>query len=194
MPCGLCFSQVIAALSAGRSAHRAWPRHRGWMLDRSVAFDKEMAHVQSVGQARIIEWCWRRDLKLAGLLDTGSLPVQNCTSNSATLPRKSVSRRLNISEARSKLPELAKFLAQHSDQVILVEHRDLEETIALTTEGHLRYLETAVKELKKQICKPFKLAGSITSQLSDEELEEALKELREEQARLGDQKLRDLAS
>lgn len=103
-------------------------------------------------------------------------------------------RRVKISEARGKLPELAKYLMSHPDQVVLVEHRDLDGRIALITERHLRYLETLVKELRKQVSRPFRLSGSITSELSDEELETALKEMREEQARLREGKLRKLAS
>jgi hypothetical protein len=101
---------------------------------------------------------------------------------------------IKISQARSRLPELAKYLARHPDQVVLVEHRDLDERIALTTEGHLRYLETLVKELRKQVSRPFRLAGSITSALEEEELEVALKEVKAEQARLQKEKQRGLAS
>ena len=85
-----------------------------------------------------------------------------------------MTRRLKISEARGKLPQLAKYLARHPAEVVLVDHRDLDDRIALTTEGHLRYLEAAVRELKKQVARPFRLAGSISSDLSDEELEAAL--------------------
>jgi hypothetical protein len=102
--------------------------------------------------------------------------------------------RLKISEARGKLPELAKYLVRHPDQVVLVEQRDLGERIALVTEGRLRYLETLVEELRKQVSRPFQLAGSITSELSDAELESALQEMREEQARLRGEKRRELAS
>lgn len=105
-----------------------------------------------------------------------------------------MTKRLKISEARGKLPQLAKFLADHPGEVVLVEHRDLDHRIALTTEGHIRYLETVAKELKKQVSRPFKLAGSIASSLSDDQLEAALRTMREEQATLREQKSRDLAS
>lgn len=105
-----------------------------------------------------------------------------------------MTRRLKISEARGKLPQLAKFLAAHPREVLLIEHRDLDHRIALTTEGHIRYLETVAKELKKHSGRPFKLAGSISSTLSDEELEAALRAMSEEQARLREEKLRDLVS
>lgn len=105
-----------------------------------------------------------------------------------------MARRINISQARGKLPELAKFLMQYPDQVVLVEHRDLEKRLALTTEDHIRYLETTAKELRKEASRPFKLAGSITSKLSDGELEAALKQMRKEQERLRAKKVRQLAS
>jgi PHD/YefM family antitoxin component YafN of YafNO toxin-antitoxin module len=95
---------------------------------------------------------------------------------------RQMNRKLNISEARGRLPEIAKFLSSHPEQVILVEHRDLPETMALTTASHLRYLETMVEELRKQASRPFRLAGSITSSLSDEELDRALAEGRKLQA------------
>lgn len=105
-----------------------------------------------------------------------------------------MARRIKISEARGKLPELAKYLVSHPDQVVWVEHRDLGERLALTTEAHIRYLETMVRELRKQVSRPFKLAGSITTDLDDRELEAALRETKEEQARLWEEKLERLAS
>lgn len=105
-----------------------------------------------------------------------------------------MSRRIKISEARGRLPELAKYLIRNPDQVVLVEHRDLDERLALITEGHLRYLETMVMELRKKVTRPFKLAGSITSHLSDEELEAALRQMREEQARVDEKRQREFAS
>lgn len=105
-----------------------------------------------------------------------------------------MTRRLTISEARGNLLQLARFLADHPHEVVLVEHRDLDQRIALTTEGHIRYLESVMRELKKQVGRPFKLAGSIASSLSDEELEAALRATREEQAGLWEKKLRELAS
>src|SRR5688572_21991962 len=100
-------------------------------------------------------------------------------------------RRIGISEARGKLPELAKHLARNPTDVVLIEHRDLRERIAMTSEENLRYLETMADELRKQAAGSFRLAGSITSQLTDDELEAALARLREDAARLSDQKLRD---
>ena len=93
-----------------------------------------------------------------------------------------VGKPLSISQARGKLPELARYLSSHPDQVVLVEHRDLDETLAVTTLSHLRYLETQVRELKKQAARPFRLAGSIASRLSDDELERNLAQARRSQA------------
>jgi hypothetical protein len=101
---------------------------------------------------------------------------------------------INISEARGKLPELARYLARHPDRVVLVEHRDLDERIALTTERHLRYLEAVVQELKSRVSRPFRLEGSVTSSLSDEELDAALEKLRAERAKAAEARLREIAS
>lgn len=98
---------------------------------------------------------------------------------------------LNISDARARLPELAKFLVQHPADVVLVEHRDLDDRIALITERHLRYLENMVEELKKQRTRPFRLVGSITSQLEDDEVDAALDALRAEAAGRNDRRLGD---
>lgn len=103
-------------------------------------------------------------------------------------------RSMKISEARGRLPELAKYLAKHPARVVLIEHRDLDERIALTTESHLRHLEAQVAELRKRLARPFQLSGSVTTELSDEELDRALLDLRAEQERLREEKLRDLAS
>lgn len=105
-----------------------------------------------------------------------------------------MARRVKISEARTRLPELAKFLMRYPDEVVLVEHRDLEKRLALTTEDHIRYLEAMAKELRKKASSPFELAGSVTSKLSDAELEAALEAMREEQERVRETKLRELAS
>lgn len=49
------------------------------------------------------------------------------------------------------------------------------------------------KELRKETSLPSKLVGSITSKLSDEELEAALEEMRAEQERLRENKFHELA-
>jgi Ni,Fe-hydrogenase maturation factor len=89
---------------------------------------------------------------------------------------------MNISEARAKLPELAKRVIATVGTVEYIEHRDLPEQLALTTESHIQFLETTVAELKRRTTQPFKLEGSVRSKLSDEELEASLAAARKEQA------------
>ena len=103
-------------------------------------------------------------------------------------------RLMKISEARGKLPEVARHLAKNPGEVVLVEHRDLDARIAMISEAHLRYLESTVTELRKRIRKPFQLAGSVTSRLGDEELESELQRMRVEQANSRERKLREIAS
>lgn len=102
-------------------------------------------------------------------------------------------RRVNITEARARLPELARYVARSDDKVVLIEHRDMEEPLALTTAAHLDYLNLLIAELRKCAGEPFQLAGSIASDLSDDELETALAELRAEQRRSSEAKLHELA-
>jgi hypothetical protein len=99
---------------------------------------------------------------------------------------------MNISEARAKLPELAKRVAATPGAVEYIEHRDLPEHLALTTESHIVFLETMVAELKRLTTKPFSLEGSIRSKLSDEELEASLAGAREEQAERVASKMREI--
>jgi len=96
-----------------------------------------------------------------------------------------MTRHMSISEARRKLFELAEYVAAQ-DGVVFIEHRDKRERVALVSEARLNYLEASLRELRRQVVKPFRLAGSIVSELSDDELEHALQELRSdarEQAR-----------
>jgi hypothetical protein len=96
-------------------------------------------------------------------------------------------RRINISEARARLPELARYVIHSPERVVMIEHRDLPDTLVLTTESHLNYLHTVIRELRKQNGSEFRLAGSIQSDLSAEELEAELDSMRREQ-RLADEK------
>jgi hypothetical protein len=82
-------------------------------------------------------------------------------------------RRLAISEVRARLPELARFLNRSPHERVLIEHRDMKERLALVTERHLRYLESIVNSARRRRGS-FKLAGSISSRLSDGAIEEAL--------------------
>ena len=90
--------------------------------------------------------------------------------------------RLSISEARARLPELAQRVMDSPHEVVIIEHRDYEERVVLTSERHLQYLEALAENTRMQKSAKFKLAGSITSDLSDDELAAALAALREEAA------------
>ena len=103
-----------------------------------------------------------------------------------------MARHISISEARGKLPQIAKLLKRSPDEVVLIEHRDLDDRLAIVSERHLRNLEAIVKSLKDQFSKPFRLAGSIESKLSDQELEDALETIKKEQESKAVVKLKDL--
>jgi predicted RNA-binding protein YlqC (UPF0109 family) len=98
-------------------------------------------------------------------------------------------RRMQISEARGKLPELARYLVENPGAVVVVEHRDLDERIVMTTERHYRNLERMVGELGRPATAAFRLSGSASSALEDAALESALRELKSEQSRLAAEKL-----
>ena len=95
-----------------------------------------------------------------------------------------MSKRMSISEARQKLFELVEYVSTQEEAVVFIEHRDKAEKVVLLSEARLRFLETHVRELKKQKSSPFNLAGSITSELSDEALEASLKTLQKEASTL----------
>jgi len=59
----------------------------------------------------------------------------------------------------------------------------MDERLALITESRLRYLESLVTAAAKRPGSSFKLAGSMESDLSDEELERALAALKKDGAR-----------
>jgi hypothetical protein len=87
---------------------------------------------------------------------------------------------LSISDARARLPELARLLARDPEGVIYIEHRDRAERIALVTERRLRYLESIAASSLVREGGTFRLAGSMTSGLDDQELEDALMALKRE--------------
>jgi hypothetical protein len=90
---------------------------------------------------------------------------------------------LGISEARARLPELAKRLAAMPGRVEYISHRDLDEDLALTTRAHIEYLEALVKELRARNASEFALAGSV---LIPEGRGEAEMHLREAATNQGD--------
>lgn len=101
-----------------------------------------------------------------------------------------MSRSMSISEARARLPELARYLRRSPRQVVFIEHRDMDERLALVTESHLHYLESLVTAAERRRASSFKLAGSMKSDLPDEEIEEALAAIKKEQGVLSEGKAR----
>ena len=101
--------------------------------------------------------------------------------------------RISISEARARLPELAQRAMAAPGAVIVIEHRDYSENLVLTTEAHLRMLETLVEKSTIKRNAPFRLAGSMTSDLTDEELEIAIATARAEAHAAAEAKLERLA-
>jgi Ni,Fe-hydrogenase maturation factor len=92
-----------------------------------------------------------------------------------------VERKLTISEARARLPELARRVVRDPGAVEYIAHRDLPDDLALTSARHLRSLEKTIEDLRRRLnMKPFKLAGSLASELDDEALESILAEIRTE--------------
>lgn len=79
--------------------------------------------------------------------------------------------RISISEARARLPELAQRAMAAPNGVIIIEHRYHNANLVLTTEAHYRMLEAKAHKRNKG---KFKLAGSISTDLSPEELEAAI--------------------
>jgi hypothetical protein len=90
-----------------------------------------------------------------------------------------VERKLNISQARAELLSLARHLNANPHDVVVLEHRDLDEPLVLTSARHLRSLERLIQELRKPSNSGFRLAGSGRSLVSDEEVEDFLQETRQ---------------
>ena len=84
-----------------------------------------------------------------------------------------------MSKARAQLFALADLVrGSGDDTVVVLERRGVGEGIALVREARLNYLEDVVKQMEKPSEKPFKLAGSLSSELDDKALTELLKDLR----------------
>lgn len=99
-------------------------------------------------------------------------------------------KRMNVAEARAKLYDLVEYVTGTPDSAVVIEHRDRNERAVLVDEGHYRYLESVVYEMKKRDEKPFKLAGSLRPvDGNDVELVEVLEKNRKEQAELFRKKL-----
>jgi PHD/YefM family antitoxin component YafN of YafNO toxin-antitoxin module len=101
--------------------------------------------------------------------------------------------RISISEARARLPELAQRAMASPESVIVIEHRDYSENLVLTTEAHYRMLEALKKKETAALAAGFKLLGSISSDLSDAELEAAMLEVEAEVAAAEERRIARLA-
>ena len=99
-----------------------------------------------------------------------------------------MARTTSISEARARLPELARSVASTPGRVEYISHRDLEEDIAMTTRSHLRYLEDSLRELRARNAGAFRLGGSIASDLTDADVETGIEALKSEAAAAADAK------
>lgn len=97
-------------------------------------------------------------------------------------------KRMIVAEARAKLYDLVEYVTETPDASVVIEHRDRKKRAVLVDEGHYKYLEAMVKEAQKD-AQPFKLAGSIQSDLTADELEEWLAQNRRDQAELSRKKL-----
>jgi hypothetical protein len=94
-----------------------------------------------------------------------------------------MSKRVNvpISAARAKLFQLADLVRSSSeDAVVVLEQRGEPDRVALVREARLAYLEARVSELERRERSPFKLAGSLASDLDDVSLDAALRTIRQE--------------
>jgi len=86
--------------------------------------------------------------------------------------------RIPLSNARARLFELAETVRRGDDTVVVLEQRGSAEGVALLRETQLNYLECRVREIEKSPEKPFRLAGSMSTDLNGDELLALLKDLR----------------
>ena len=101
--------------------------------------------------------------------------------------------RIPISEARARLPELAQLAMESPGGVVIIEHRDYTQRLALTTEEYVRLLEETVMKLRRRLgAAEFRLAGSIDTDLTAEEMAADLAASRAEQARLDELRLQSM--
>ncbi len=84
-----------------------------------------------------------------------------------------------ISTARKQLFHLADLLRKSGDDtVVVLEQRGGVERVAMVREARLAYLEAKVDEIAKAHKRPFKLAGSLRTHLSEDAIEQVFRELR----------------
>lgn len=78
-------------------------------------------------------------------------------------------------------------------EIVYIQHRDRKERLVLTTETHLRMMETMVMNLRKQLTTaPFRLQGSLETDLTADELAAAIDAAREADASGSSQREREL--
>jgi hypothetical protein len=83
-----------------------------------------------------------------------------------------------MSKARARLFELAEFVRKGDDAAVILEQRGHVDGIALVREARLEYLEDRVSKADQADEKPFRLAGSMSTDLSADELLALMKDLR----------------
>lgn len=86
---------------------------------------------------------------------------------------------IGIAEARRRLPELAARVARRTGDVVVIENQRRGERVVLAAEAYLRGLEAIVAETRQGTA-AFVLAGSMSSGLEADALEQAMTELRRE--------------
>jgi hypothetical protein len=101
-------------------------------------------------------------------------------------------RPITLAEAQERLPEIGKRLNQAPHFVEYISDPGLPVDLAITTRSHIRYLEVMAKRLD-DLTEPFVLAGSITLNGSDDEIERDLAADRAEQNALFEAKLRSFS-
>jgi len=106
-----------------------------------------------------------------------------------------MARRLTvpITRARARLFELADVVSAAPDTVVVLERRGSREAVALVRETRLAYLEAQAQAFERLRPTASAVAGSLQSDLADDEVERALREIAEEQAARSTRRARQLA-
>src|SRR5690606_1252681 len=93
------------------------------------------------------------------------------------VPFHPMARLLKISEARRTLFDLVDDVIERADEVILIQHRDRKERVALVNESYIEYLRATIEALKAGDSDEFRLAGSMRLLVAEDELEASIGEL-----------------
>ncbi|MGH7504574.1 MAG: hypothetical protein ACRELX_02945 [Longimicrobiales bacterium] len=88
---------------------------------------------------------------------------------------------VNISDARARLPELARRVVEDPQAIVVIENRRLSGRAVLIAEERFQILEAAASMLRGGMEASFQLAGSIATALDDADLDAAVAVLRAEQ-------------